>query len=438
MGLSSCFILLGWHGDSGLRQLISLKLSNSGETLKLTVPTVQINSVRGWVNSSCKVTSCKIRETEIGNRGSKLVRNLTIKEQRVNGSWCFVLKHLRNTLISFERNYQVRNPSNQINRQIRFYATKLVQNCVNSTIQPVNPWFITGFIEGKASFNVNVTRSQKMKSGWRVQIEFKIGLHKKDKNLLERINTYFGVGKIYKQEPDAVQYIVQTAKELVVILNHLEKYPPITAKKCNDLVLFKQVVHLVYNKEHLTFEGLRKFISLKASINKGLSSELKIAFPGIISLSSFLEKKTNYSIPNPFWLAGFTSAEGCFFINIVNSPSHKLKKRVILIFLLTQHIREKQLMESFKDYFSCGNFYKNKEVFLYRIESHSDIINKIVPFFKKHPILGEKSSDFEDWCKVVELIQNKVHLTQEGLDQIIKIKAGMNKGRPPKEFESKV
>jgi len=63
---------------------------------------------------------------------------------------------------------------------------------------------------------------------------------------------------------------------------------------------------------------------------------------------------------------------------------------------LTQHIREKQLMKSFKDYFSCGHIYKNKEVFIYKIETYSDIINKIVPFFKKHPILGEKSLDFLD------------------------------------------
>ena len=86
MGLSSCFILLGLNGNLGLRQIIRPKLSNSGKTLKLTVPTIRRNSVWGLINSLCKVTSCKIRETEIGNRGSKLVKNITIKEQRVNGS----------------------------------------------------------------------------------------------------------------------------------------------------------------------------------------------------------------------------------------------------------------------------------------------------------------------------------------------------------------
>jgi hypothetical protein len=43
---------------------------------------------------------------------------------------------------------------------------------------------------------------------------------------------------------------------------------------------------------------------------------------------------------------------------------------------------------------------------------------KIIPFFKKHNIIGEKSKDFADWCKVAELIKAKDHLTSSGLDEI--------------------
>jgi hypothetical protein len=34
-------------------------------------------------------------------------------------------------------------------------------------------------------------------------------------------------------------------------------------------------------KEHLTNEGLKKIVSIKAVLNNGLSNELKIAFPVI-------------------------------------------------------------------------------------------------------------------------------------------------------------
>ncbi len=64
--------------------------------------------------------------------------------------------------------------------------------------------------------------------------------------------------------------MIHTIKELAVILNHLDKYPPITVKKISDIKQLKLVVNLVLNKEHLTDEGVKKIIYIKASMNKGL------------------------------------------------------------------------------------------------------------------------------------------------------------------------
>jgi hypothetical protein len=38
---------------------------------------------------------------------------------------------------------------------------------------------------------------------------------------------------------------------------------------------------LIVFKEHLTIEGLRKLVAIKASMNNGLSDQLKAAFPDI-------------------------------------------------------------------------------------------------------------------------------------------------------------
>lgn len=83
------------------------KLSNSGKLLKLMVPNYSWKTISGWSNYSGKVISCKMSENEIDNRGSKsvILKNITVKEQRVNGSWCINhLMHLRCTLVNFERN----------------------------------------------------------------------------------------------------------------------------------------------------------------------------------------------------------------------------------------------------------------------------------------------------------------------------------------------
>lgn len=64
-------------------------------------------------------------------------------------------------------------------------------------------------------------------------------------------------------------------------MNFLEKYPLITNKYA-DYVLFKKAFLLMSNKEHLTEKGLLKLVAIKASMNLGISPELKSAFPGII------------------------------------------------------------------------------------------------------------------------------------------------------------
>lgn len=67
----------------------------------------------------------------------------------------------------------------------------------------------------------------------------------------------------------------------------------------------------------------------------------------------------------------------------------------------------------------CGDFI---------VEKYSDILEKIIPFFDKYPILGvlKKALDYANFKRVVEIMQNKEHLTQPGLEEICKIKAGMN------------
>ena len=176
-------------------------------------------------------------------------------------------------------------------------------------------------------------------------------------------------------------------------------------------------------------EGLRKIVAIKASINKGLSPELKEEFSSVLTVSRSLVE--NSIILNPHWFVGFTSGEGCFLVNIINSSSCRRGFQVKLVFQLTQHYRDVALMESLIKLLDCGSCGQplNYNHVDFRIQKFSDICNKVVPFFQKYPLIGVKSKDFEDFCKVAELMQNKEHLTAEGLDQIRQIKAGMNKGR---------
>ena len=158
-------------------------------------------------------------------------------------------------------------------------------------------------------------------------------------------------------------------------------------------------------------------------MNRGLWGELQYAFPDVIPAERPLVLYPK--ITNPHWLAGFTSAEGCFMVKIKASKTITVYA-VHLEFKLTQHYQDEVLMKSFKIYFDCGRIYKYRDTFNFKVTKLKDITNKIIPLKKKHPILGVKALDFADFCKVAKMIKENKHLTKEGLEQIRKIKARMN------------
>jgi len=97
-------------------------------------------------------------------------------------------------------------------------------------------------------------------------------------------------------------------------------------------------------------------------------------------------------------LAGFVSAEGSFMVNIKKSSTYKLGAGVELVFQITQHNRDEDLMKSLIFYFDCGYIkVRNKTTGLdFIVTKFSDINEKIIPFFMKNKLLGVKLQDFED------------------------------------------
>jgi hypothetical protein len=433
------------HGKSST---VGSKLPNSGNPLELRVPRHSRKTVGGWTNHSCMVISLKASEKNVGNRGSKsaVCNNIAVKEQRVDGSWCGTnLPYLRCTLMGFERNYQVKFPSYQI-IQRRLYSTESGLNDNIEKLPQLNePWFLSGFTDAEGCFLILIRKSPKNKLGWQLEANFTINLHVRDLELLRLIQTYFGgAGRISKERNNCCDFTIGSLDQIITkVIPFFDKYP-LKTNKYSDYLLFKEVVMMMQRGEHLTNEGLQKIINIRASLNKGLSLLLKEAFPTSVAVPRPPLPLDNTKL-HPQWVAGFTSGDGCFKVSIRESKLYKAGSRVVLLFVLTQHIRDELLLKSrtrvagkalgacgalgLVNFFGCGQTYSYKDYIEFRCQSFKDNFEKILPFFDKYPILGVKAQDFKDWAKIAEMIQTKVHLTKEGFDKIRTIKVGMNKGR---------
>lgn len=323
--------------------------------------------------------------------------------------------------ISLEKNHQVIICSNQICNR-RNYSLVIKQFSNNEII--INPWWVTGFIDGEGSFIISLFKNKGI-VGWEVKLIFQVELHKNDIKLTEDVKNFFETGKIYEKREQSAQFRIESQKKLLRIIDHFDKFPLRTQKHA-DYKLFKEAFNIVLNKEHLTMQGLLKIVAIKASMNLGLSDKLKAAFPNVVPVERSLIK--DQIIIDFHWLIGFTAAEGCFMVHIKECNNTRLKPSVQLTFVLTQHLRDEQLLRSFIKYFNCGKVYKYREACDFRVYSLSDIITKIIPFYKGYP-LGEKSKDFNIFCQVAEIMKERKHLTKDGLKQIRKLKEGMNRGK---------
>ena len=134
---------------------------------------------------------------------------------------------------------------------------------------------------------------------------------KKEEELLLKLKEYFGgIGGVKPSYlNNMVEYRIFSIKYLDIIIKYFDQ-TPLIFKKIVDYFLFKEALELIKNKQHLTIEGFNLILAIRASMNKGLPEKLQDKFP-------YIKRKTLPTVLpetlNPYWVAEFMNAEGCFF-----------------------------------------------------------------------------------------------------------------------------
>ena len=248
----------------------------------------------------------------------------------------------------------------------------------------IDPWFVTGFTDAEGCFRIPFRKNSTIKIGYRVGLEFKIELHIKDIELLEEIKGYFNNKGYITIHGNYARYCIASHKDaLEVIIPHFDKYPLRTAK-CADYLLFKQIILSMKDRKHLTSKGLQDIVNIRATLNWGLTPNLKLDFPNTKPVERpVLVKLTQRFMP--LWFSGFVTGDGAFMIGKVFS------------FSVGQHIKDSALIEYFKEVFKCGHFTSFKNAKVFRVTSTVHLCTIIIPFFDKYPVRGDKYKSYVNW-----------------------------------------
>jgi len=131
---------------------------------------------------------------------------------------------------------------------------------------------------------------------------------------------------------------------------------------------------------------------------------------------------------NPHFITGFVDGDGSFSISITRKSSGLLWK-VQPIFTIGLQGKDLDLLNQIKTLFGVGEIYTKEDGSVtYIVGSLKDITNVIIPHLSKYPLITQKRVDFELFKQIVEIMNKGGHLTMEGLNSIVAIKASMDLG----------
>src|SRR6266498_763333 len=121
-------------------------------------------------------------------------------------------------------------------------------------------------------------------------------------------------------------------------------------------------------------------------------------------------------------LAGLVVGEGCFYAESVSDRKYRSGWRIRPAFCIEMRHDDREVLEGVRAHLACGRVYdldfgryRGYEAkgwrphAKYRVSNLADLHEKVVPFFRQHPLFGRKRRAFELFADLVELMRRGRH-----------------------------
>jgi hypothetical protein len=242
--------------------------------------------------------------------------------------------------------------------------------------------YLAGLVEGDGHFS----------NKQNIQIAFCLA----DQPLALFLQKKFSFGKVVKiKNKNAVSWNIYNKKEVIAFLNIIDGF-------------------------------LRTEYKL-AQVHQNMANLIHSNYQKVPNSSNILES---------WWLAGFTEADGCFYVQILAPRKHRRTHEIRVQYKFS--LRENQILFQLKEifgssvykrthsYHSTGGENIEKKITYYWSSTTFEAAYKVCSYFQKNSLQGSKWISFQKWCHILLLVKNKVHFTPEGLQTIKQLKKSMN------------
>ena len=126
------------------------------------------------------------------------------------------------------------------------------------------------------------------------------------------------------------------------------------------------------------------------------------------------------------FLSGFALGEGSFMIVCRKRSGAPRGDRLSAAFNVSQ--QDRAPLDLFRETLGCGTMRRGGSGGWYwEVNSLSELVCRVVPFFERFPLVGSKAQDFHAWRQAIDILQ-RGRLSESDLATVLALREGMNRG----------
>ena len=121
------------------------------------------------------------------------------------------------------------------------------------------------------------------------------------------------------------------------------------------------------------------------------------------------------------YFSGYVDGEGCFSVSFSKRPKLLVGWEVKPSFCVGQNYDRREVLDLMMLHFGCGHIRRDwsDKTLKYEVRKLDDLLTKIIPHFKKYPLLSAKQKDFLRFAEICEKIAKLEHRKKETLHRIM-------------------
>jgi LAGLIDADG endonuclease len=129
------------------------------------------------------------------------------------------------------------------------------------------------------------------------------------------------------------------------------------------------------------------------------------------------------------YIAGYVDGEGSFSVVVNRNPTCRSGYQLVPEFHVSQNGDRAQVLELIRARLGCGYIKPNGKkdrALVFVVRRREDLLERVIPFFERQPLLSSKQEDFEKFARIVRAMARGHHRHAGGFQELLGEALSMN------------